>query len=228
MLFVLALCLLAGGAAFLVAWPGFAPRNVVVAGNRVVSTADILQRAAVSPHVNMWLQDTHAIASRVESIAYVDTARVRRIPPATVAIDVTERAPFALLGSGATIVVVDRSLRVLAQDAPVQTPDLPVFLVRPGLALTPGTFVTDASAAQLRDAYLAMLNAHVIATELRFDRYGGLIAVMRDGVEVMLGDGELDKKLPLVDPILAQITAKQRRVAAIDLRAPGTPVLVYR
>jgi cell division protein FtsQ len=227
-LFAFAALLLAGAIAALVTWPGFSPRDVVVSGNRIVPTAEILQRAAIAPHVNMWLQDPRAIASRVESIAYVDTASVRRIPPVTMRIAVTERTPFALLRSGSSAAIVDRSLRVLALAATSDPSDLPVLTANSGVPLVVGSSVTDPAVTNLRDDYLAMVDAHVIPVALRLDRYGGLIAVVRGGVQVLLGDGDLEKKLPLVDPILAQIASKQRRVAAIDLRAPGTPVLVYR
>jgi DNA-binding transcriptional regulator YdaS (Cro superfamily) len=39
---------------------------------------------------------------------------------------------------------------------------------------------------------------------------------------------DLAQKLTLVDAILAQVVHGQRRIAAIDVRAPGTPVVVYR
>ena len=53
--------------------------------------------------------------------------------------------------------------------------------------------------------------------------------VMRNGLRLLLGsEKDLAQKLALVDPILSQVVGKQRRVAAIDLRAPATPVIVYR
>jgi len=39
---------------------------------------------------------------------------------------------------------------------------------------------------------------------------------------------DLSRKLTLADAILSQLVSRQRRVAAIDLRAPSAPVLVYR
>jgi len=47
------------------------------------------------------------------------------------------------------------------------------------------------------------------------------------GVQLLLGDDEdLARKIALIGPILSQTAG--RRIAAIDLRAPGTPVVVYR
>ncbi|MBV8148438.1 MAG: hypothetical protein JO092_05045, partial [Candidatus Eremiobacteraeota bacterium] len=41
-------------------------------------------------------------------------------------------------------------------------------------------------------------------------------------------DADLTKKAALVNPILAQVDRGRRRISALDLRAPGTPVVVYK
>lgn len=225
---VLGVIVVGGLAAFCITWPGFAPKSVTVGGNKVVPRAEIVSRAAVSTHLNLWLQNPHAIAVRVESIPYVARADVHRVPPATIAIWVTERTPFAILRSLGGEVLVDRTLRVLGPVPPGTT--LPVFNFSSLPLPEPGSFVTAAHATALRDDYDALLAAHVIPVALKLDRFGGLVATMNDGIEILLGDDgdDLAAKLRLIDPILAQVVHKARRVAAVDLRAPGTPVLVYK
>jgi cell division septal protein FtsQ len=212
---------------FVVLWPGFDPKRVVASGNRVVASADIVRAARVNMHLNMWLQNGRAIAHRVEAIPYVDVAHVHRFPPATVVIAVTERVPFAVVTSDGESMLVDRHLRVLA---PVyDATALPQFTLPDGVALDPGTFVARKDAMTLADDYDTMIAAHVVPLELHYDKFGGLVATVRGGIEILLGeDGDLAKKLPLVDPILAQVVRKERRVSQVDLRAPGTPVVVYR
>lgn len=224
----LALALVAGAAAFIVAWPGFDPAHVDVTGNRTVPRGDILARAAIAPHVNMWLQSPRAIARRIEALPYVRSAHVFRIPPSTVVVAVNERTPFAVVRSGAQSVLVDRDLRELALD-PADSA-LPQFaLRRPDADFEVGGFLADPSAIAMRDDYDAMIAAHVVPVRLSFDRFGGLVATVRGGVRILLGnDDDLSKKLSLVDPILAQVVRKQRHVAAVDLRAPGTPVVVFK
>ncbi len=221
--------LVAGGVTVLVTWPGFSPRYVVVSGNRAVPTGEIVRAAAVAPHVNMWMQNSGAIARRVEAIPYVGSASVARIPPATVAIAVVERTPFAVLHSGAQAAVVDRALRVLAPAQAADGARLPSLFVKAGLSLDPGSFVTDPAAVELRDDYLAMVAAHVIPVAMGLDKYGGVVATVAGGVRVLLGEDEdMDRKLALVDPILAQVARGGRRIASIDLRAPNTPVVDFR
>jgi cell division septal protein FtsQ len=144
---------------------------------------------------------------------------------------VTERAPFAVARSGAKSAIVDRDLRVLQTVPSAGQTALPVFVLPPSSALIPGAFLTQAPAIALRDDYDAMIAANVIPLSVRLDKYGGVIATVRGGIEILFGDGEgadFAKKLALVDPILAQVVHKERRVAAVDLRAAGTPVVVYR
>ncbi|HEX3671013.1 MAG TPA: hypothetical protein VHT92_04830, partial [Candidatus Cybelea sp.] len=45
-------------------WPGFDPKQITVTGNHRVGSDEILSRAAIAPHVTIWLQNTGAIARR--------------------------------------------------------------------------------------------------------------------------------------------------------------------
>ena len=98
-----------------------------------------------------------------------------------------------------------------------------------GADLTPGEYLRDARRNRLRDAYEAIAARRIIPLELHFDRYGGLVVTIQGGLRLLLGsENDLAEKLTLADAILAQVVGRQRRVAAIDLRAPAAPVLVYR
>jgi len=217
----------AAGLMFAATYPGFDPQRISVSGNSRVSRQEILARAAVAPHTTIWLQNTGAIAQRIAAIPYIESARVRRIPPATIRIAVTERTPLAVLRSAYDAAVVDRSLRVLGP-APAESA-LPVFDVEPATELTPGSFVHSSQAVQLRAAYETILSRQIVPVEMGLDRYGGLVVTMRGGLRLLLGgQSDLAQKLTLADAILAQIVARKGRVAAIDLRAPSAPVLVYR
>jgi cell division protein FtsQ len=212
---------------FAVTWPGFDPRTIRVTGNLSVSRGEIVQRSGIAPRINMWLQDPRAIAQRVETIPDILRVSVGRIPPTTIVLAVTERQPFAIVRWGPNEALVDRDLRVLSEAPPDGSLPVLVFPLRGGDA--PGTFLDEPQLLTLRDDYGSLLAAHVFPTELRFDRYGGLVAVVEGGVTVLFGDGvDLDKKIPLVNPILAQVSRGRRRVSTLDLRAPATPVVVYR
>ncbi|HTX60263.1 MAG TPA: FtsQ-type POTRA domain-containing protein [Verrucomicrobiae bacterium] len=228
---VLALLLALGVASAAVAimlWPGFYPRNLVVSGNLHVSRGEILARAGIAPDVNMWLQDPHAMAERIESIPYVELAAIHRIPPSTVTITITERVPVAVVRSGALFALVDGELHVIRSVVGPQ-PELPVLIAGPNVALLPGSVLGDPDTVALRDAQKALDGAHVAIAALALDRFGEIVATLPGGIVLELGDEEsMDRKLALVKPILAQAARSSRPVAAIDLRAPSTPVLVYK
>ncbi len=216
----------AGGFA-LASWPGFYPHATAVLGNRVVSTADILNRAAIAPHQNVWLQNTARMDARIDAIPYILSAAVHRSLPSNITVVVQEREPFATLVSPQGHAIVDSALRVLALgDA---SPSLPIMLIRTPQPLTPGTFVTDAGVIRLRDDALALAHANVVTRELRYDRFGELVIVLRNGIDVKLGGPRnFAAKIALIDPIVAQVSRSHRPIAALDLRAPTTPVVIYK
>jgi hypothetical protein len=125
--------------------------------------------------------------------------------------------------------LVDADLRVLsdvADDAPAAMPTIETN--RP-VALAIGSFLKDPEVVAMRDDLGALRAAHVDVVDLRYDKYESLIVRLRDGTIVLLGDDgeDLQKKIALIGPIRAQL-AKGRPIAAIDLRAPNTPVVRYK
>lgn len=225
-LFALAVALGAGALAYAAGWPGFYPRAIEVRGAPDVERAQVLARAQIAPSVNVWLQNTAAMARRIEALPDVRRAYVHRYLPATVVIDVRERTPFARLRSGRATVVVDRSLRVL--DGAGAPPHLPVLRGPAGLDLHPGVFVRDATVQRLAADYRALRGADLHPSALSLDRFGGLVATLPGGVRVLLGgDSEFATKLELIGPILAQAARSHRPLRTLDVRAPRTPVIAY-
>lgn len=183
-------------------------------------------RAGVVRDANVWLQNMSAAADRVRAIPYVDRVWIHRGLPAHVQIVVTERTPYAALEIGRERVLVDKALRVLSA---ARRSVRPVIVIGRKVVPAPGTFLRDSDALRLVHDYQMLLSAHVIVQKLAYDKFGDLIAVMRGGVRLLLGDDTgLSAKSGLIEPILSQVAQGGRRIAAIDLRAQGTPVVVYR
>jgi cell division septal protein FtsQ len=221
--FVLAL---AGVGAYLAAtWPALYPRRIVVAGNRVVPSDQILAAAAIDRRRNLWLQNSHAIAARVEAIPFVYRVWVHRRLPADATIVVTERVPYAVVRVAGATLLVDRALRVLAVDGPGNA--LPTIVSKLATVPDAGGYLRDASVRELADDLQALESANVDVREVALDRYGGLVATRPDGTDILLGDDDnLAQKIVLIAPIESQ-TASGRKVRTIDLREAGTPVVVY-
>ena len=224
---------------YAVTWRGFLPKHIVVSGNREVSAHEIAQRAAISPRINMWLQNTADIANRVAAIPYVHDVHVYRIPPSTIKIAVTERSPFAIVNYLDAEALVDRDMRVLAASTKgsdvrvLVVPDGfrgPTLITYPQLQAPPvGAFARNAGLLRLRNDFETLHDTGVALRIVKLDANGDLSAITPSMVQLLLGDDEgLARKATLIEPILKQVGSRGRPVAAIDLRAPGTPVVVYR
>ena len=224
-LIVLVIVGLGIGAYYAAQWPGFHPRHVVVRGMNVVSKDEVLQRAALDPQRNIWLQNTGAAAARIASLPYVNTVQIRRRLPADVIISVQERKPFAIVTDGAARVLIDDQAHVLQLDPP-QT-DLPLLHAKFANASV-GKQLTSSQVLQLTRDCKALLHASVPVTYLNLDGVGNLNAKLSSGVIVEFGDdGDIAHKARIINPVLAQVPQNGRKVRALDLRAPKTPVVVF-
>ncbi len=207
--------------------PLFQPRVIRATGTNVVSPADVIARAAIDRRQNMWLQNSAAIEKRVEAIPYVGAVHVERSWPNVETLAIVERTPYAIVTSAKETYLVDRALRVLSIGrGAAKLPELRATISTP---LDAGAFLADPGLAALRDDNEALLGAHLVARSLAHDKYGDLVVVLGNGIRVLFGDeSDLAKKIPLVDPILTQVGKAGRPIATIDLRALGTPVVVYK
>ncbi|GAC1501087.1 MAG: hypothetical protein NVS1B14_05340 [Vulcanimicrobiaceae bacterium] len=214
------------GVYYAASWPGFKPQRVIVRGNAVVPTAHILALARIDRQRNLWLQNMRAAADRIKAIPFVGDVRILRGLPATATIEVSERKPYAVVDANNMQLVVDDQLRVLA--VAQRRPELPLLVV-PVPPRPAGTFLHDARLrAMLRD-YQTLRAADVLPSLLYFDRLGDLNAVLRTGVVLRLGsDEDLAQKAGLIAPILSQTQEHGRRLRALDLRAPKTPIVQFR
>lgn len=228
--FWIAILLLVGAASVagyaVASWHGFRALRVVVRGNVVEATSQILASAAIAPGQNIWIMNTDAAVSRVEKLPDVLRAHILRSLPNRIIVDVTERTPFARVVTQESSVIVDANLRVLTHEPPAP---LPTLIVSEPVLLRAGSFVTDPSLVALRDDEQNLTHAHVQPRFLSFDRYRELVITMPSGVRVLLGDRtNFTQKIGLIKPILAQLAHNGRPIRTLDLRAPTAPVVVYR
>ncbi len=215
-LIAIVLALLAAGGYIFSLSHTFYPHTIDVTGNRVVSKNAIMGAAQIELNRNIWLQNTAAMTTRIEAIPFIDTAVIHRHLPGAISIDVTERAPFAVLDDGGKREVVDRTMRVLRPAGPDDA-TLPVLIA-----------ASDQNVQTLALAQEAALIAHLQPASFDFDKYGDVEMTLRGGVRVYFGDpSTVAQKVTLVQPILAKVERGNRRVTAIDLRAMTTPVVVY-
>ena len=229
-LLVALVAVLAWGATWLARSPWFTVTRVgvdVPLGSPV-SRADVRRAAAIPFGTNVWLLSTRALARRIEAIPYVDRATVRRgqFPQPFVELAVTVRRPTACLRAAGREVTIDASSRVLQPGC--AAPALARIDAGRAKLPGPGGTLSDPDVARLLADATVLAGANLAVRSLGRDRWGGLVAVDATGVTLRFGeDGDLAKKAALVEPVRAGI-GKKRPVKAIDLRAPGTPIVEFR
>jgi cell division septal protein FtsQ len=168
-----------------------------------------------------------AAQERIESIPYIDLARVHRYLPAHVVIEVNERVPVAILQASNGQFLIDQRLRVL-ENAP-DGAKLPRFIFPKISVGKIGDVLDDDGLIALRNDADRVSDDNLDATAFSYDRYGDLVVDLRGGVRVLLGDqADLEKKIALVDPILLQVGKQKRPIATIDLRALTAPIVIYK
>ncbi len=193
-----------------------------------VSPAAVRAAAGISRETNVWLIDTRAAARRIEAIPYVDRAAIHRgqFPKPFVELTVTVRRPSACVRGGTGDVTIDTTARVLQSGC--ATAALPRIVAGKAAVPAPGGMIADPEISRLLADAKTLSDANLAVRRLARDRWGGLEAVDVTGVLIEFGpDDDLAKKVALVEPVRTGVGTK-RVIRAIDLRAPGTPIVQFR
>jgi len=205
--------------------PWLSVRKIRITGESGARAAQLDQAAVVALHHPMVNVDIGLVVARVEALAWVDQARVRRSWPDTLDLAVTERKPVAQIEVDGTWAQVDGSARVVSVGR-TQVPQEPVILglpaatapVRPGSTLAP----TTGSDLTVAAAIPSDLRSQVVS--IGPDSTGGVTLVLTDGAQVDLGQpSALATKMSALETVLGEVDMTGVRV--VDLRVPEQPAL---
>ena len=235
--------------AVVVQTPAFGVREVRVQGAARTGAAEVAAATGLTRRTPLARVDTGAVARRVAALPWVDTVRVRRQLPGTVAVAVTERVPVAVVACGADApaeagaggagdacrALVDRTGRVLALAGEVPgevdhpAAGLPLVAGVPPAGMAGSQLAGDALAplevARLLPPALAPMVAEVVAGEDGAVRLH-LRAPDRRGSPptVLLGPPDrVAPKLTAAATVLARTGVAG--VEVLDVRVPDAPAL---
>ena len=212
LIIVAAVVVLAVVATWVVAFsPVFGARTVSVRGEKAVSAQQILAAANIADGTPLVRLDTDAVASRVEAIDGISSARVSTSFPSTVVISVVERTPVGVVKHNGHYVLVDRTgdqYRTV-DAAPAH---LPVFVVpvRTDARTTGGAVATVASALP------ANIRAHVASIQALDPT--AITLLLTDGRVVAWGSVARSTEKARILPILLRQKAHQ-----FDVTDPSRP-----
>jgi cell division protein FtsQ len=119
---------LAKGCLYLVSCDDFAVKKIEVACRRDVVGRDIRSLLDSSEFGNLLLLDIKALQDRIESHRWVKEARLRKVFPSSLKVELTEREPVALLKVGEGYLMIDEEGVGLERLAAREDVDLPLLL----------------------------------------------------------------------------------------------------
>jgi cell division protein FtsQ len=194
---------------------GFEVQEVVVEGRQ--NTPRDLIRAAVGVERGDPLLgfSPEAARTRLETIAWVESAHVERRLPGTILVRLTERTPFAIWQNQGRFAVIDREGKVIT------TETLDAFGPLP-LVVGAGA---DRTAAALYDLLLA--HGEVLRRTQALVRVGERRWNLRlhNGVDVLLPEGHEAPALNRLAELHQRNALLDRPLVAIDMRLPDRLVL---
>jgi cell division protein FtsQ len=214
---------------------GLVVKNVVVLGNRVIDTNEILQLAHITEGSRLYDLDLLEIQRDVVSHYFLKAAVVERDPPSTVRITVTERTPVAMINTG-EVRFLDGDGVVLPHAVSGELFDLPFISGIPQDARTEvGSTLTH---PDIREALEILVAAPVVSPELSHLlseihlRSGGdvILYAAEGAVPILFGRGDAPKKLLLLDTFWKNAVLKQgsASVQYIDIRFTDQVVVKWK
>lgn len=197
---------------------GLVVRTVLVQGNRVVETNEILQLANIDDGMRLYDLDLLQIRNDVSSHYFLKDAVVERDPPSTIRITVTERVPVAMINTG-EIRFLDSEGVVLPHTVSGEVFDLPYISgLAPGLKTAVGIRLDHPDVAEA----LSIINAAAavspelphLLSEIRLRPGGDVVLYTAEGgVPVLFGRGGAATKLLLLETFWNTVVRE---------RGPGT------
>jgi cell division protein FtsQ len=183
----------------------FRVRRVEILGARYAAPSDILARMHVDTSASVW-DPTGPLAKRIGANPEIEHVEIHRKLPGTLVVELSERAPIALVPANGGFKVYDDRGVVLPIDPSRIPVDLPVAAERdvPLFRLL----------SQMRIG-LPLLYARVSAAR----RVNGneLLLELKNGLVRTMEDVTLDRRAD-IEPVEADLGRKQLRAAEIDLR----------
>ncbi len=200
-------------------------RDVRVVGARHTRTEAILRAAAMASGDNILLMSPSDVAVGVLRLPWVKKARVDRMLPATVRVEISERVPEVVVTDGDRRFTVDARAHVLARG--VAQKGLPVISGGASAGTHPGDRLSDPGARAALAVYRSMpprLGERVVA--LIAPSSERVTASLEDGTVVRYGAPyRLAAKHEVLGALFKRLAQEGRTPGYIDVRVPTSPAI---
>ncbi len=194
--------------------PYFEVSSILIKGNKKVQHSQIRQLINSGYQQNIFEIDAEKAGEAIEMHPYIKQAKVTKTFPGTVNITVKERTGFALLNSDG-LYVVDEEGVVLEKFDGKKLPDLPIISGVFKERLRPGKKCTQAAIKHGLQVLCRLKETNLLrdVSEVNVqDPYNAVFYTVRNGIEVRLGEGNIEQKLNYMKTVWQNLNARIKEV----------------
>ncbi len=190
---------------------GFGVDQISITGRRFSSDDRIFEALGVSPAISLLRFDAAAARTRIEALPWIKSARLMRVFPDRLHVEVRERAAFAVWRRGDSRALIDADGHVLAQIAAGYDIGKPI--------------VVGEGAAGAAHALVSALNLHpdLLKRTKHAERIGQRRWTLRlhNGMDIHLPAEGIAAALDRLQQLQARMQILHRKIVSIDLRVSG-------
>jgi cell division protein FtsQ len=193
---------------------GFEVRQVTISGQRSLSAADVLAAAAVTDRNSLLFLDAPAVRERLMEDPLIRDARVRKLYPDQLAIEIVERDAFALWQNDGQVFVIASDGKPIETLRDERLANLP-FVVGEGANERVAEFQRIVDAA---GDFRSKIRAGVLVTNRRWN------VKLTNGVDVKLPEQNPEAAIAALARLSREQRILDKDILAIDMRVPGRMV----
>jgi cell division protein FtsQ len=216
---------------FILYLPVWRIKDVVVQGNKIVTSETIIQAADISMDENIFFINSREVRRRVKEIPQIKKADVFPKIPSSIFISVEERKPFAVFIAQGKYYIADNEGVIISKEETFKgSSDLPTVIGLSKSAIIDGKRIDEKLVRAVEKSYkvLSQLmppNRFVVEMKDEDD----ISILINDILKVKIGSSSgIDNKLTALELLMSRISSKKAAIEYIDVRLPEQPVVKFR
>jgi cell division protein FtsQ len=227
--------LIAGIGYALLSLPIWDIQNVEVQGTKILSADEIKSLAGIPLTGNLFFSNLKQAHINLKKISAIKEFHIRRIPPGSIIIYITERKPISIIIYKNTSSIIDQDGFVLNKNPNLSLnisnlADLPVISGISSMEMDQGGMINP-KVAMLISNIITDLASTLGSKRIQLDigNFEKIKFMLDDILLVFLGtDENISQKMAVFKKLLPIVENKWAQVEYIDIRFPQNPVIKYK
>jgi cell division protein FtsQ len=187
---------------------GFAVDEIRITGNAETSEIDVFERIGLDGWTSLVGFDAGEARERIMSLPWVEQASVRKIYPAGLDVEISEKHPFAIWQQGSRLILIEEDGAVIAPLVGARHAKLPLVTGR-GAAENAAPFIARVAA---HPELASRVRGYVRVSERRWN------LILENGVAIKLPEHGVDKALGDIVELDRAHGILSRDIASVDMR----------